>query len=50
MFLKKSAKELHNNDETKEDVERATRQKIYIFPEVRQQNIGELKLVPKKDA
>ena len=47
---KKSAKELHNNDETKEDVQRATPKKRYISPEERQQIIDELRLVPKKDA
>ena len=43
----KSAKELHNNDETKEeDVEITTHKKRYISP--RQQIIDELRLVPKK--
>ena len=46
--LKKSAKELHNNDETEVDVERATPKKRYISPEERQQIIDELRLVPKK--
>ena len=46
---KKSTKELHNNDETKEDVEIATHKKKYISPEERQQIIDELRLVPKKD-
>ena len=45
---KKSAKEL-SNDETKEDVERATHKKIYISPEERQQIINELSLVSKDD-
>ena len=48
---KKSAKELHNNDETKtEDVEIITHMKRYITPEERQQTINELRLVRKKDA
>ena len=46
---KKSTKELPN-DETEEDVERATPKKRYISPEERQQIIDELRLVPKKDA
>ena len=47
---KKPAKELHNNDETKEeDVEITTHKKRYISPEERQQIIDELRLVPKKD-
>ena len=47
---KKFTKELHNNDETKEeDVEITTHKKRYISPEGRQQSIGELRLVPKKD-
>ena len=45
---KKSAKELHNNDETEEDVEIATPKKRYILPEERQPIIDELRLVPKK--
>ena len=45
---KKPAKESHNNDET-EDVEITTHKKRYISPEERQQIIGELRLVPKKD-
>ena len=45
---KKSIKELHNNDETKEDVEIATPKKRYIYPEERKQIIEELRLVPKK--
>ena len=47
---KKSAKELHSNDETEEDAELATPKKRYISPEERQQIINELRLVPKKDA
>ena len=47
---KKSAKELHNNDETEEDAELATPKKTCISPEARQQIIDELRLVPKKDA
>ena len=47
---KKSAKELHNNNETKEeeDAEITTHKKRYISPEERQQIIDKLKLVPKK--
>ena len=46
---KKSTKELHDNDETKEeDVEITTLKKRYISPEERQQIIDELRLVPKK--
>ena len=45
---KKSAKELHNNDETEEDAEITTHEKRYISPEERQQIIDELRLVPKK--
>ena len=45
---KKSTKELHNNDETEEDVEITTHKKKYISPEERQQIIDELRLVPKK--
>ena len=44
---KKSTKELHNNDEIKEDVEIATPKKRYISPEERK-IIEELRLVPKK--
>ena len=47
---KKSAKELPNNDETKEDVEITTHKKRYTSPEKRQQIINELRKVPKKDA
>ena len=47
---KKSTKELHNNDETEEDVEITTHKKRYIFPEERQQIIDDIRLVPKKDA
>ena len=46
---KKPAKEFHNNDQTKEDVEIATPKKRYISPEEKK-NIDELRLVPKKDA
>ena len=42
---KKSTKELHNNDETEEDVEITTHKKRYISPEERQQIIDELRLV-----
>ena len=47
---KKSAKELHNNDETKEqeDAEITTHKKRYISLEEKQQIIDELRLVPKK--
>ena len=42
---KKSTKELHNNDEIKEeDVERTTHKKRYISPEERQQTIDELSM------
>ena len=44
---KKSAIALQNN-ETEEDVERATPKKRYISPEERQQSIEELRLAPKK--
>ena len=48
---KKSTKELHNNDETKEeDVEKISPKKRYISPGERQQIIEEWRLVPKKDA
>ena len=48
---KKSIKELHNNDETKEgNVEVNTDKKRYISLEERQKIIEELRLVPKKDA
>ena len=48
---KKSTKELHSNDETKEeDVEITTHKKSYISPEERQQVIEELSLVPKNNA
>ena len=47
---KKPEKELHNNDETKEEVdaEITTHKKRYISPKERQQIIDELRLVPKK--
>ena len=45
---KKPAKELHNNDQTKEeDAEKTTHKKRYISSEERQQIIDELRLVPK---
>ena len=44
---KKPVKKLSNNDETEEDVEITTHKKRYISPEERQQNIDELRLVPK---
>ena len=41
-------KELHNNDETKEeDLEIITHKKRYICPEEGQQIINKLRLVPK---
>ena len=47
--MKKPTKELHNNDETKEeDVEINTPKKRYISPEKIQQIIDELRLVHKK--
>ena len=46
---KKSTIELHNNDETEEDAEITAHKKRYVSPEERQQNIDELRLVPKKD-
>ena len=45
---KKFSKALQNN-ETEEDVERATHKKRYISPEERKQIIEELRLVPKND-
>ena len=47
---KKSTNELHNNDETEEDVGIATHKKRYISPEERKEIIDELRLVPKKYA
>ena len=44
---KKTAMELHNNDET-EDVEIDTLKKRYISPDERKQIIEELRLVPKR--
>ena len=44
---KTSTKELHNNDETEEEVEIVTPKKRYIYPEERKQIIEELRLVPK---
>ena len=41
---KKPAMELHNNDETEVDVERATPKKRYISSEERQQIINEIKV------
>ena len=46
---KKSTKELHNNDETQEDVEKAIPKKRHISPEERQQIINELTLVEIND-
>ena len=49
-IAKKTAKELHyNNDKTEEDAEITTHKKRYISPAERQQIINELRLVPKKD-
>ena len=45
---RKFTKELHNNDETEEDLEIATPKKRYISPEEREQINEELRLVPKK--
>ena len=45
--LKKSTKELHNNDETEEDVEITTHKKRCISPQ-EQQIIDKLRLVSKK--
>ena len=47
---KKSIKELHDNDETEEDIEIAAPKKRYVSPEEKQQIINELRLIPKKDA
>ena len=44
---KKSARELHNNDETEEDAEITTHKKRCVSPEERQKIIYELRLVPK---
>ena len=46
---KKSTKELHNNDETQQDVEKAIPKKRHISPEERQQIINELTLVEIND-
>ena len=46
--MKKSTKELRDNDETEEDLEIASHKKGYISPEERQKIIDELRLVPKK--
>ena len=45
---KKPSKELHNNDETEEDVEIVTHKKRCISPEERQQIINELMLTLKR--
>ena len=45
---KKFTKEIHNNNETEEDVEITTHKKRYLSPEERQQIIYELRLIPKK--
>ena len=44
---KKSGKELHNNDQTEEDVEIIAHKKRYPSPEERQKTIDELRLAPK---
>ena len=44
---KKPTKELHDNDETEEDVEITTHKKRYVSQEERQQIIDELRLVHK---
>ena len=44
---KKSARELHNDDETEEDAEITTHKKGCVSPEERQKIIYELRLVPK---
>ena len=44
---KRSARELHNNDEKTEDVAITTHEIRYISPEERQQIINKLKLVQK---
>ena len=44
---KRTAKELHNNDETEEDAEITTHKKRCVSPEERQKIIDELRLVPK---
>ena len=44
---KKSSKELHNNNETEEDVEITVPKKRYISPEKRKQIFEELRSVPK---
>ena len=43
----KPDKELPKNDEAEEDVEISTHKKRYISPEIRQQIIDDLKLVPQ---
>ena len=43
---KKPVKELHNNNDEKEDIELTTNKKRYISPKERQQIIDELRLVP----
>ena len=48
---KKSAMELHNNDEAKEeDAEITTHKKRYISPEERQQIVNKFRLISKRDA
>ena len=43
----KPVKESPKNDEAEEDVEISTHKKRYISPEIRQQIIDDLKLVPQ---
>ena len=45
---KKPFKELYNNDEAEEDLERTTNKRRYISSEERQEIIDKLRLVPKK--
>ena len=48
---KKSAMELHNNDEAKEeDAEITTHKKRYVSPEERQQIVNKFRLISKRDA
>ena len=47
IISQKPVKELPKNDEAEEDVEISTHKKRYISPEIRQQIIDDLKLVPQ---
>ena len=49
MLQRQNLQKKLSNNETEEDVERATPKKRYISPEERKQIIDELRLVPKKD-